>query len=383
MVSKKKRMAWIIPGIISGFVAIVLFIGGVTGSLVAARLQESLAEPFLSIVTWGGFAVACIFTGIAAFFARKLGRENDGSTSARTHIEQHQPVESPQASDNEVTGTIAAAISQTEGDNVVGQVQNIEHQTIYQNAAPPTAPSVVSDALHQLPPAPADFTGRQEELEDLLKKIGSGGVTISGLRGQGGIGKTALALVLAHKLTEQYPDAQFYLDLKGSSTDPLTPAQAMAHVIRAYEVTAQLPDDEATLQGMYHNLLREQKAILLMDNASDDKQVLPLIPPAGCVMLVTSRQKFALPGWISKDLDILSPEDSRDLLLLIAPRIGDFAEAIAKRCGYLPLALRLAGSALRERINITAEDYLGRLAEPDQRDQEFSQVNAALDSSAA
>ena len=92
-------------------------------------------------------------------------------------------------------------------------------------AAAPTATS-----LHQLPPPPGDFTGRQAELDELMAEIEKGGATISGLRGMGGVGKTALALKLAEELAERYPDAQFYLDLKGTTPDPLTGADAMAHV---------------------------------------------------------------------------------------------------------------------------------------------------------
>ena len=95
----------------------------------------------------------------------------------------------------------------------------------------------VLNALHQLPAPPADFTGRQQELKDLLATVKTGGVTISGLQGLGGVGKTALALKLAEQLKINYPDAQFYLDLKGV-TQPLTPHDAMAHVVRAYHPTA-------------------------------------------------------------------------------------------------------------------------------------------------
>jgi hypothetical protein len=82
----------------------------------------------------------------------------------------------------------------------------------------------------QLPPPPGDFTGREEELAALCRAIEQGGVTISGLRGLGGIGKTALALKLAGQIAPRYPDAQIYLDLKGTGPTPLTPGEAMAHV---------------------------------------------------------------------------------------------------------------------------------------------------------
>ena len=77
-------------------------------------------------------------------------------------------------------------------------------------------------------------------------------MTISGLQGMGGVGKTALALVLAERLKPRYPDAQFYLDLKGADKQPLSVAAALTHVIRAYHPTAQLPESEAEFAGCTH-----------------------------------------------------------------------------------------------------------------------------------
>ncbi len=110
------------------------------------------------------------------------------------------------------------------------------------------------NALHQLPTPPADFTGRADELKELLAAVKTGGVTISGLQGLGGVGKTALALKLAEQLKPDYPDAQFYLDLKGV-TQPLTPRDAMAYVVRAWHPTAQLPEKEEEVAALYRSVL--------------------------------------------------------------------------------------------------------------------------------
>jgi len=225
------------------------------------------------------------------------------------------------------------------------------------------AAAAVATALHQIPPPPADFTGREEELRKLCAGIETGGVTISGVRGMGGIGKTALALRVAAEIGERYPDAQLYLDLKGTDPAPLTAAEAMAHVVRAYQPTARLPEGEAELRGAYHSVLHGQRALLLMDNAASKAQVEPLIPPSSCVLLVTSRRRFTLPGMRALNLDTLEPEDARELLLRIAGRIGDWAEEMARLYGYLPLALRLAGSLLAEREDLRVEAYLRRLGE--------------------
>ncbi len=238
------------------------------------------------------------------------------------------------------------------------------------------APAMGVVGLHQLPPPPRDFTGRKDELNELTTAIETGGVTISGVQGMGGVGKTALALKLAEQLAPRYPDAQFYLDLKGAHEQkPLTVAEALSHVVRAYHPTAKLPESEAELRGLYQSVLHGQRALLLMDNARDAAQVQPLVPPGSCVLIVTSRQHFHISGWFAKDLNALPPDDARTLLLKIAARIGEFADEIVQLCGYLPLALTLAGKALAERIDLSPADYGRRLANAKAR---LSLIDASL-----
>ncbi len=215
-------------------------------------------------------------------------------------------------------------------------------------------------SLHQIPPPPSDFTGREADLKELCETLRKD-VTIYSMHGMGGIGKTTLTLRLAAELRSRYPDAQFYVDLQGTSPKPMRPADALAHIIRAYHPSSKLPDSEEDLRGLYCSVLDGQRAILLMDNAKDAAQVIPLIPPATCVLLVTSREHFALPGVQTKNLECLLPAEAEELLLKIAGRIGPWAAKIAALCGYLPLALRLAGSALAERLDLTPAEYVQKL----------------------
>jgi tetratricopeptide (TPR) repeat protein len=230
----------------------------------------------------------------------------------------------------------------------------------------PAAPTSAVTPLYELPAPPGDFTGREAELAELVAHVEAGGVTISGLRGMSGIGKTALALKVAEQIKVRYPDAQFYLDLKGT-TEPLSPSQAMEHVIRAYHPTAKLPESEDELHGLYLSVLEGKRALLLMDNARDAGQVKPLVPPAGCCLLVTSRWHFALKGWHALDLNALPEADAQALLLKLASRIGDSADRIAALCGRLPLALCLAGGALAARENLSVQDYIRQLEDSRQR----------------
>lgn len=220
-------------------------------------------------------------------------------------------------------------------------------------------------ALHQLRAPPADFTGRKDELDELLVKLGPGGATISGLTGQGGVGKTALALTLAHHLAPRYPDAQIDIDLRGVTEDgqvPLAPVEVMTQVILAFEPTVQLPDTAERLSRVYRSVLHGKRALLLFDNVRDKAQVEPLIPPPGCVLLVTSRQRFTLPGLYSKNIDQLESVDAVTLVQRIAPRLDHaIAAELARLCGDLPLALRSASSALAEEEDLDPTDYLNYL----------------------
>ena len=168
--------------------------------------------------------------------------------------------------------------------------------------------------------------GREEEIATLMAAYkGAGqGAMIVGARGMAGVGKTELAKVLANRLKDHFPDGQIFFNLRGASDDeatkPATATEALSHVIRSFEPEAQLPEDVDTLRGKYNSVLDGKRVLLLMDNALDAGQLAPLTPPPdGCALIVTSRHHFALAGMESVDLDTLSAEEARKLLLKICP----------------------------------------------------------------
>jgi tetratricopeptide (TPR) repeat protein len=225
---------------------------------------------------------------------------------------------------------------------------------------------------HQIPQAPPDFTGRDDELDELLTHFDSG-VTVIGLRGMGGVGKTALAFKLAEKLRDRYPDGQLMVELNGTGENPMKPSEAMAKVIHSYDSAVCLPDNDAAIGNLYRTFLDGRRSLLLLDNAADDQQVRPLLPlPKACGVILTSRLVFTLPGLKKIDLNILKPENAVELLLKVHG--SDLASAIflqhketwneiARLCGHLPLALRAAGSFLAITRDLSPEGYVKLLRE--------------------
>jgi len=74
-----------------------------------------------------------------------------------------------------------------------------------------------------------------------------------------------IALKLAQELTPRYPDAQIFFDLQGVSAQTVTPAQAMAHVIRAFHPDTRIPDSETEIAALYRSALHGNRALLLKE----------------------------------------------------------------------------------------------------------------------
>ncbi len=226
----------------------------------------------------------------------------------------------------------------------------------------------------QIPLPPADFTGRDEELRSLVSsfKLGSLGAS---LHGMGGVGKSALSFALAERIKDRFPDGHLFIKMRGTDIMPLSIAEAMAQVIRSFDPALSLPEDEEELANLYRSVLDGKCALLLLDNARDDKHVRPLLPPAKCSLIITSRRKFKLPGIFAIDLDVLNLNNAMDLLLKMASPDSSNAKyqsdgpwvEIARLCGCLPVALRAAGSYLANAPDSSPTRYMGELQDKRKR----------------
>lgn len=291
------------------------------------------------------------------------------------------------------TGTRAVALGATVTDMVI---VTGDHNFVFKDGDAATLRqaflALYPSRLHQLPADLPDFTGRGQDVERLLHLFleSSGQAVLSALGGMGGMGKTALAVHVAHKLAIHYPEAQLVVDLKGTSEVPLSPAAAMGRVITAFEPQARLPEQVSEVAALYHSLLAGRRILLLLDNAKDAAQVRDLLPNPPSAALITSRRIIVLPGLTPLNLDVLSKSEAVDLLCTIfgeGRATEEELAALAALCGRLPLALRAAGSFLATHPDWDVGEYLEVLAQEKERlrrlKHEDLDVEAALGLSAA
>ena len=242
-----------------------------------------------------------------------------------------------------------------------------------ESGLPITAPAA---AIHMLPADIASFTGREAQLDQLKAALPSGddeggAVRIDAVDGMAGVGKTAFAVHAAHQVASRFPDGQLFLRLHGHTPDerPVEPADALATLLLADGVAPrQIPPGAAARELSWRDRTAGRKMLLVLDDATDSKQVRPLLPgTAGTLVLVTSRRRLtALPGALRVTLDILEADQAAQLFVQLAERAGllpgDEAVAnVTRLCGYLPLAISMMAGQLKHHAAWTAADLTAEL----------------------
>ncbi|BAL92957.1 putative AfsR-family transcriptional regulator [Actinoplanes missouriensis 431] len=227
----------------------------------------------------------------------------------------------------------------------------------------------VARTVRCLPRTVGDFTGRVELVKSLLDELPRSDPAVLVIDGMAGSGKTTLALHLAARAGERYPDAHLYIDLRGySEQPPVEPAAALIVLLRQLGVAAgDIPLEPVERIGLWRTELASRKALVVLDNAASSAQIADLLPSAaGSLTLVTARRRLSgLDGVRVESLPLLAPEEAVALLERIAgDRVRAEPEAAAevvRRCGGLPLAVRLSGARLLHRPRWRVADLLRRM----------------------
>jgi DNA-binding SARP family transcriptional activator/Tfp pilus assembly protein PilF len=233
-------------------------------------------------------------------------------------------------------------------------------RTLYRNilrhdpsvASPRRSSTEATSGRDRRLPAPvAEFTGRATELTELSEDADALGEVIV-VEGMPGIGKTALAVKLANELADDFPDACVHLHLHAH--DPrrpaAPPAAALSELLQAVGVTAKrIPPDLADRARLWREVMKGRRALILLDDAADSRQVRPLLPGSPeCRVIITSRRRLSgLDGARHYRLGVLPADDAAALFRRIAGPEAAVNDAV-RLCGGLPFAIRLAATRLRD-----------------------------------
>jgi DNA-binding SARP family transcriptional activator len=252
-------------------------------------------------------------------------------------------------------------------------------------AAPADQPELLV-VPRQLPATIADFTGRESKLQEIKQVLAEQprapadpyAMRVVAISGKGGVGKSCLAVRVAHEVADAFSDGHLYADMRAPGADDPT-ATVLARFLRALGVSgAAVPEDLQERVEMYRSRLAGKRVLIVLDDVTSEEQVLPLLPGSPtCAVLTTGRRLPGLPGAHRVHLDVFDEAKSLEMLSKIVGRERMKAEWRASSelvtfCDGLPLALRVAGARLASRPHWRIDGLVARLQDEARRLDELT-----------
>ena len=240
--------------------------------------------------------------------------------------------------------------------------------------APPVSATSPTVAPAELPRDLPDFVGRTTEIDQLAALLrgkpasaGPASVTVV-ISGAGGLGKSSLAIHVAHLVADEFPDGQVFVDLAAESDGRDALHEALGQIMWSFGMREDIPKRRPARVRMMRSLTAHTRALLVVDNVPEDTDIADLVPSgAGNALIVTSRSRMPfLHANLLVELRPLTAEQSANLLVSAAGTASaDLSRSdcarIAQLCGMHPLALRVCGARLSARRGLSAADLITRL----------------------
>ncbi|MEO3871372.1 BTAD domain-containing putative transcriptional regulator [Nonomuraea sp. B12E4] len=262
---------------------------------------------------------------------------------------------------------------------------------------PSPAPAPRAPAPHQLPRPLAEFVGRSQEIVRLKGHLapwdGSPPSPLLIVSGPPGVGKSALALQVAHRAQDRFPCGRLFVNCRGATPElpALTPLDLLGRFLRALGVASDaVPADLDEAAALWRDRLHGRRVLALLDDAADLAQIRPLLAvPHGSALLVTSRESMAWgEDCVQVELGRMSHAESATMLAKLAGvgRVSGDAGATARLvrlCDGLPLALRISGARLAGRPDWSVAALADRLSDERRRLHELAAGDLAVRSSLA
>lgn len=229
---------------------------------------------------------------------------------------------------------------------------------------------------HQLPMGGVGFVGRQQEIAEVVAALtehGGTGVPVVLITGPAGVGKTALAVQVAHRAAPRFQDGQLYVDLGAyAERAPTQISDILGEFLEALGTPPDaIPSSVGERVAAFRSLLAGRRILLVVDNAGPRSDISSLVPgTSGCAVVVTSRHEL---GGLLVATDArhvaLGPLPAQEARALVQSSLGpDRTEAeheaisqLIELCGGFALALRIAVVHLLVRPNLAIADYVDEL----------------------
>ncbi|MEU8085351.1 BTAD domain-containing putative transcriptional regulator [Micromonospora sp. NPDC049101] len=245
-------------------------------------------------------------------------------------------------------------------------------------ACPPEPPAVVESVRvpRMLPADDPAFTGHDDTVVEMMRHLGGDSgqarsLTVSVITGRAGVGKTALAVRVAHRLATEFPDGQIYLRLDKAEGQQAGVRETLNRMLRMLGVSGCWGvDDTEEVASLYRSAVNGRRLLIVLDEVRDEAQITPLLPGSStCAVIITSRQRMVrIPGAQLIEINDLSFQHATELLTVLVGGARASAEPAAvleliDMCGGLPLALRIAGARLAARPHWAIAQLNERMAD--------------------